>query len=201
MARLLSVSSSWSAAPLVLAGLGCLGVCALSALPGCKNQAPPAAEATSAEPALPALPAPAAVNTAAAAAQPAAADPAAPPAAPAASKYSEAPFDVVIQAKGTYAAGQAGAAEIVISAKPPFHANDKYPYKFKLNEAPGLKYEKLVVDKDAVKVEKMRATVTVPLTPEGAGKHTVSGKLFFSVCNDDQCLVEKRDLALDIDAK
>jgi len=29
----------------------------------------------------------------------------------------------------------------------------------------------------------------------------VSGKLFFSVCNVDQCLVEKRDLALDFDAK
>ncbi|HKO47751.1 MAG TPA: hypothetical protein VJV79_08505, partial [Polyangiaceae bacterium] len=130
----------------------------------------------------------------------AAADPAAAPAA-AASKYSEAPFDVEIRAKGAYTSGQAGAAEILISAKPPFHANDKYPYKFKLNEAAGLKYANLVVDKDAVKVEKTRATLTVPLTPEGAGKHTVSGKLFFSVCNDDQCLVEKRDLTLDIDAK
>ena len=162
----------------------------------CKNQTPPAAETTAAEPA-PLAPAASAAPVAAAPAG----DPAPVPAAAAASKYSEAAFDVLIQAKGTYASGQAGAAEIVISAKPPFHANDKYPYKFKLNEAPGLKYANLVVDKDAVKVEKTRATLTVPLTPEGAGKHTVSGKLFFSVCNDDQCLVEKRDLALDIDAK
>ena len=43
--------------------------------------------------------------------------------------------------------------------------------------------------------------MSVAFTPESAGKHTVSGKLFFSVCNDDQCLVEKRDLALEIDAK
>ena len=197
MARLLSVSSSWSAAPLVLAALGCLaGMSAVSAMSACKNQTPPAAETTAAEPA-PLAPAASAAPVAAAPAG----DPAPVPAAAAASKYSEAAFDVLIQAKGTYASGQAGAAEIVISAKPPFHANDKYPYKFKLNEAPGLKYANLVVDKDAVKVEKTRATLTVPLTPEGAGKHTVSGKLFFSVCNDDQCLVEKRDLALDIDAK
>jgi hypothetical protein len=192
MARLLSVSGS--ARGLLLAFLGCI-----SNLSACKNQAPPAAEATAAEPSPPP---PVAASAAAPTPSPAAADPApAAAAAPAASKYSEAPFDVVIQAKGGYASGQAGAAEIVISAKPPFHANDKYPYKFKLNQAPGLKFANLVVDKDAVKVEKMRATLSVALTPESAGKHTVSGKLFFSVCNDDQCLVEKRDLALDIEAK
>lgn len=194
MARLLSVSGSVPRKALVfgLAAWGCL-----SGLSACKNQPPPAAEAS----AEPPPPAPAA-NTAAAApaATPAQAEPAAAPAA-AASKYSEAPFDVEILAKGAYSTGQAGTAEIVVNAKPPFHANDKYPYKFKLNETPGLKYANLVVDKDAVKVDKTRATVTVPVTPESAGKHTVSGKLFFSVCNDDQCLVEKRDLALEIDAK
>ena len=171
MARLLSVSGS--ARGLWLASFASL--IALGSLSGCKNQPPPAAEATAAEPP--------------------------PPAPAAASKYSEAPFDVVIQPKGAYSSGQAGAAEIVISAKPPFHANDKYPYKFKLNEAPGLKFANLVVDKDAVKVEKTTATLSVPFTPESAGKHTVSGKLFFSVCNEDQCLVEKRDLALDIESK
>ena len=196
MARLHSISGSGSRSVCVsvssfgLALLSC--VCSVSA---CKNQPPPAAEA-SAEP----TPAPPAANAAAPAAAPAATEPPA-AASAAASKYSEAPFDVELQAKGAYAAGQAGTAEIVIIAKPPFHANDKYPYKFKLNEAPGLKYANLVVDKDAVKVEKTRATLSVPLTPESAGKHTVSGKLFFSVCNDDQCLVEKRDLALEIDAK
>jgi len=195
MARLLSVSGSVSRMALV-SGLTLLGC--LSSLAGCKNQPPPAAEA-SAEPAPP----PPAPNAAAApvAAAASAAPAAAAPTAAVASKYSEAPFDVEIQAKGAYASGQAGTAEIVVNAKPPFHANDKYPYKFKLNETPGIKYANLVVDKDAVKVEKTKATVSVPLTPESAGKHTVSGKLFFSVCNDDQCLVEKRDLALEIDAK
>jgi len=190
MARLLSVSGSVSVLGSTLVLLG------VTALAACKNQTPPAAEATPGEP-------PAAAAQAVAPASPAAPSPAEPSAAPAAgaSKYSEAPFDVVIQPKGAYTSGQAGEAEIVISAKPPFHANDKYPYKFKLNESTGLKFANMVVEKDAVKVEKTRATLPVAFTPEGAGKHTVSGKLFFSVCNDDQCLVEKRDLTLDIDAK
>jgi hypothetical protein len=197
MARLLPVSRTVRGS-----GLVCLIAWGtLSGLSACKNQAPPAAEATAAEPAQPA---PLAVSTAAAAASAqgaTGAEPAAAPAGAAPSKYNEAPFDVVLQAKGAYSSGQAGAAEIVISAKPPFHANDKYPYKFKLNESPGLKFGNLVIEKDAVKVEKTRATLAVPFTPEGAGKHTISGKLFFSVCNEDQCLVEKRDLALEIDAK
>ena len=187
MARLLSVSCP---------ALGLLLV-AFGSLSACKNQAPPAPEAT----AEAAPPAAAASAAAAPTPAPAAADPVAAPATAASSKYSEAPFDVEIQAKGAYASGQPGAAEIVIVAKPPFHANDKYPYKFKLNETAGLKFANLVVEKDAVKVEKTRATLAVPFTPEAAGKHTVSGKLFFSVCNEDQCLVEKRDLALNIDAK
>jgi len=189
MACLLSVCASVSRTALVSVSLFGL---ALLSVPACKNQPPPAAEA-SAEP-VPAAPA-AVPGAASGNALPSVAAPAA------ASKYSEAPFEVELQPKGTYSSGQPGTAEIVITAKPPFHANDKYPYKFKLNEAPGLKYANLVVDKDAVKVEKTRATLSVPLTPESAGKHTVSGKLFFSVCNDDQCLVEKRDLALEIDAK
>ena len=183
--------------PRSFSAFGSLSVCvALSwlALAACKNQAPPAAEATAAEPA-PAAPA--------AATAPAAADSAAAaePAAPAASKYSEAGFDLVLQPKGAYTSGQAGEAEIVLSAKAPFHVNDKYPYKFKLKEAPGLKFANLVVAKDLVKLEPARATVPVAFTPESAGKHTIAGQLSFSVCTEDKCMIEKRELALDIDAK
>ena len=166
-------------------------------VPACKNQAPPAAEATATEPTPSAPPAATAANSAATGT--AAAEAA--PAAPAQSKYSEAGFDLVLQPKGAYSSGQAGEAEIVLNAKPPFHVNDKYPYKFKIKEAPGLKFANLVVAKDAVKLEPARATVPVAFTPESAGKHTVAGQLSFSVCTDDKCMIEKRDLSLDIDAK
>jgi len=173
MARLLSFS-------------GCAALLFVS-LSACKNQAPPAAEATAAAPAPNGDPAPAAADSAAA---PAAAQ----------SKYSEAGFDLVLQPKGDYASGSAGEADVVLSAKPPYHVNDKYPYKFKLKEAPGLSFANMVVTKDAVKFEPARATVPVAFTPT-AGKHTLSGQLSFSVCTDDKCMIEKRDLALEIEAK
>ncbi|MEO7035404.1 MAG: hypothetical protein ABI548_15870 [Polyangiaceae bacterium] len=170
-------------------------VCVLFvSLGACKNQAPPAPEAT-AEAALSpvsaaAVPAAPAADSAAVAA----------PTTPALSKYSEAAFDLELQPKGAYASGKAGVAEIVLNAKAPFHVNQQYPYKFKLKESPGLTYPNMVVGKDAVKLEPARATVPVAFTAE-AGKHTVTGQLSFSVCTDDKCVIEKRDLALEIEAK
>jgi len=192
-------SSSRSLVFSVSALLSCLSLSA------CKNQAPPAAEAAAltAEALAPASAAatppgaPAALNGPDAV--PAAAAPA--PATDAASKYNEAGFDLAFTPKGNYASGKAGEAEIVLAAKAPFHVNQNYPYKFKLKEAPGLKFANLVIAKDAVKLEAARATVPVAFTPETAGKHTLAGQLSFSVCTDEKCLIEKRELALEIDAK
>ncbi len=171
-----------------------LAVSALSALSACKNQAPPAAEATTAaaEPNSP---------SASGSSASAATDSATAPAPPSDSKYSEAGFELVIQPKGDYASGKAGEAEVVLSAKPPYHVNDKYPYKFKLKDEPGLTFANMVVTKDAVKFEPARATVPVLFTPTSLGKHIVSGQLSFSVCTDDKCMIEKRELALEIEAK
>jgi len=187
-----SVFGSASIASALSVALGALVVLPASA---CKNQAPPAAEATAAEPVAAAPAAPVAAGSAAAAPAEAA------PSVPAASKYTEAGFDLALQPKGAYTSGQAGEAEIVLNAKAPFHVNEKYPYKFKLKEAPGLKFANLVVAKESVKLEPTRATVPVAFTPESAGKHTVAGQLSFSVCTEDKCMIEKRDLALEIDAK
>jgi hypothetical protein len=145
-------------------------------LAGCKNQTPPAAEASVPEPP--------------------------PPAAEAAgNKFSDESYDLVMQPKGAYASGQPGEAEVVLTAKPPFHMSQDYPYKLKLNESPGLKFPKPVVEKDQVKLEAMSAVVPVGFTVEGAGKHTVSGKLFFGICKEDQCKPVNHELALDIDVK
>jgi len=98
-------------------------------------------------------------------------------------------------------AGQPGTVEVVLAAKAPFHVNDKYPIKLKLKETPGVKYDNLVVGKDAVKLEPMKAVMPVSFTLDAAGKHTVAGQFAFSVCTEDKCLMEKRDLLLDVVAE
>lgn len=113
-------------------------------------------------------------------------------------RFDEANFDLSIKPKGSYKSGQAGSVEIVLDAKKPFHVNDKYPYKLKLAKAEGLKFASQVVKKEAVKLEPQRAVMTVDFTPESTGKRRVAGQFSFSVCTDDKCLIEKRDLALEI---
>jgi hypothetical protein len=174
-------------------GVVVLGTCLLF---GCSKETPPAAEeprsasnAASPQPS-PQADAPGAV---AAPATPAAAAPAG------AAKFSDTGFDLSLEApKGSLKAGQAGAVEVVLTAKAPYHVNDKYPIKLKLKETPGVKYENLTLGKDAVKLEAMKAVMPVSFTPDGSGKRTVAGQFAFSVCTEDKCLMEKRDLALDV---
>lgn len=99
---------------------------------------------------------------------------------------------------GAVKAGKPGALSVVLVAKPPYHVNDKYPIKLKLKETPGVKYDNMVVGKDAVKLEATKAVMPVSFTPDAAGKRTVAGQLAFSVCTEDKCLMEKRDLLLDV---
>jgi hypothetical protein len=170
----------------------------------CKKEAPPAGEDARAPTAeAPVAPPPAAPAGSA----PASND--APPAAAAApadgaagqSRYDEAKFAIVAQPSGAYAAGKEGAIEVVLDAKPPFHVNQQYPYKFKAKDAPGVKFAQPVVGKDQAKLETQRMTMRVPFTPDAAGQRTVSGQFLFSVCTDETCLMEKRDLSLVVDVK
>ncbi len=115
-----------------------------------------------------------------------------------ATSFRDARFDLQIQPKGSYKSGQAGQVQIVLSAKAPFHCNDKYPYKFKLQDSAGVKYPAKIVKKDAVQLEKHRATMTVGFTPESAGKKTIAGLFLFSLCSADKCLVERRNLQINV---
>ena len=127
---------------------------------------------------------------------PVAAEPSARPAP--ASELHEATFDLRMKPVGTVTAGQSASVEITVDAKGGYHPNEKYPYKFKPAEAPGVRYASPAFSTEAVKLEPQRATLTVSFTPEGKGDRTIAGLFAFSLCSADQCLIEKRDLALHV---
>jgi hypothetical protein len=129
-----------------------------------------------------------------AAAMPAAAAPSA-PAVPVAEVHDEM-FDLAIVPSGAYAPGKQGSAQIVLTAKGEYHANDKYPYKFKTVDSPGVTYRTPVFSRDDVSVEGQHATMKVDFTPDSPGKKTLAGNFAFSICSAEHCLVEKRDLTL-----
>ena len=98
-----------------------------------------------------------------------------------------------------YTVGEPANVEIVLNARGGFKCNDDYPYKFVAKEAPGMTYTTKVVKKDGIKVGEAESVMIIPVVPEAAGKQTVEGKFYFSVCNDETCLVEKKDLAFTVD--
>jgi hypothetical protein len=126
--------------------------------------------------------------------------PAAPGAPSAADRFDEAPFALRMVPKAPYAAGKAGEVEVRLQAKAGFKCNDQYPYKFKAEESGEVEYAAPVVKGDAMRHEsKQLAVMTVRFTPKSSGKKTIAGQFSFSVCTEEQCLVERRDLSLAID--
>jgi len=114
------------------------------------------------------------------------------------SELHEATFDLRMKPVGALTAGQPASIEITVDAKGGYHPNEKYPYKFKPAEAQGVRYASPAFSAEAVKLEPQRATLTVSFTPEGKGDRTIAGLFAFSLCSADQCLIEKRDLALHV---
>jgi hypothetical protein len=113
--------------------------------------------------------------------------------------FDERAFTLRIKPSGAYAAGTPGKVEVELEAKAGFKCNQEYPYKFKVKDSPDVEYPAPVVKGDALRfVGKDKAVMTVPFTPKASGKKTIAGQFSFSVCTDEQCLVEKRDLTLQI---
>jgi hypothetical protein len=111
---------------------------------------------------------------------------------------SEDAFSVWLQTASPAKAGAPVQLEAVLVAKPPYHCNPEYPHKFKLNPAPaGLAYPEDTVR--GMKVTPERSVLAIPVNAQSAGKPTVSGTLSFSVCTEERCMVEKRDLSVSLD--
>lgn len=111
---------------------------------------------------------------------------------------SEEPFSTWLQVASPAKAGAPVQLEAVLVAKPPYHCNPEYPHKFKLSAAPaGLAYPEETVR--GAKVTPERTVLSIPANAQSSGKPTIAGTLSFSVCTEERCLVEKRDLSVALD--
>lgn len=111
-------------------------------------------------------------------------------------------FAADIRASGPYTAGAEGTVEVSLTPKAGYHVNAEYPYKFKLDPAPdGVTYPKpLLVQTDGV-FAATKGTFLVPFVAAKAGKYTLSGILNLSVCSEENCVIQKAPLHVDVDVK
>lgn len=112
--------------------------------------------------------------------------------------YREEGFDLSVEVPSDAEVGKPTTATVVLEAKAPYKVNQEYPIKLTLSESSGLSFPSPRVGKEAVTLQDKKAFMKVELTPKSAGTHTLAGRLSFSVCTDERCLIEKRDLAAPI---
>lgn len=125
-------------------------------------------------------------------------------------------YTAELQATGPYKAGAEGSVELTLKAQGAYHINDLYPYKFKVQDPPteGMSYPKLtLVRADFTFSEENKsnaankehkadtAKLRIPFAAARAGRATVAGTLYLSVCSDDHCVIDKTPLELGVDVK
>lgn len=115
-------------------------------------------------------------------------------------EYKESAFHLVLTPPGKVEIGKPAELTIVLTAQSGYKVNEEYPIKFQFSETKGVSPAKQTLTKDDVRLEKTKATMPLTVTIQAAGKNEISGKFSFSVCTEERCLIEKRDLRVEINA-
>lgn len=136
-------------------------------------------------------------------AQPATASPSAAPAAPAAPGV--APLPRPLAGKAFYrvdagprtpcTAGQPCEARLVLTALGAFHVNQRYPFKFIADQAPGIAVDgtgTFAVD------DERTGTLTIRYRAERSGPARLTGTFKLSVCTEEECEIEEPKIELEL---
>lgn len=106
-------------------------------------------------------------------------------------------FNLSIQTASPVQVGRTGSAAIALVARSPFHCNPKYPYKFKLDPPDAeVSYPSTLVR--GMSVNETHASMSVPFVGRQPGHATISGTLYMSVCSAEQCMMDRRRLAVSV---
>ena len=93
--------------------------------------------------------------------------------------------------------GKAGVLEIALGGRGQWHINPDYPIRVDLKADPGVSLPKSeLVKADAAEFTEDKVKFLAPVEPSTAGDHEVSCKVSFAMCTDDNCVLEKRTVAM-----
>jgi hypothetical protein len=106
-------------------------------------------------------------------------------------------------------AGTESTATITVKPGAGYHVNTEYPIKLTLTATDGVAIAKTELaagghDKskgDADAFDEQNLTFSVKLTPAKTGSYTVNGSFKFAVCDKDQCLPKREQIAIVVAAK
>jgi hypothetical protein len=98
-----------------------------------------------------------------------------------------------------YTIGKAGQVEIALEGRGEWHVNQEYPIRVDLKAAPGVALTKSELVKDDAKEfgeDKVRFLAAVE--PSATGEHEVTCDVSFAMCTEENCILEKRTVAMQL---
>ncbi len=116
---------------------------------------------------------------------------------------------LAIDAPADAKAGAESTAKITVKPGAGYHVNTEYPIKLTLTAPDGVAVPKVLLEAgghdkakgDADQLDEQNLTFSVKLTPAKTGSYTVNGSFKFAVCDKDQCLPKKEQIAIVVAAK
>jgi len=116
---------------------------------------------------------------------------------------------LAIEAPADARPGAQAVAKITVTPGKGYHVNTEYPIKLTLASPTGVTLAKSEFaagghDKsvgDAAALDEQKLTFQVALTASASGSYTVNGKFKFAVCDANQCLPKKENIAITLAAK
>jgi hypothetical protein len=102
-------------------------------------------------------------------------------------------------AQPKYIAGKGGEVEIALEGRGEWHVNQEYPIRVDLKSAPGvtLKKNELVKD-DAKEFGEDKVRFVAAVEPSAPGDHEVTCDVSFAMCTEENCILEKRTVAMQL---
>jgi hypothetical protein len=105
----------------------------------------------------------------------------------------------VAPAQPSYRIGKAGDVEIALEGRGDWHVNQEYPIRIELKAGPGVVLEKSeLVKDDAKQFGETKVRFLAALEPSAAGKHELTCDVSFAMCTEENCILEKRTVAMQL---
>jgi hypothetical protein len=105
----------------------------------------------------------------------------------------------VSPAEAGYTIGKSGEVEIALEGRGEWHVNQEYPIRVDLKAGPGvvLKKNELVKD-DAKEFGEDKVRFLAAMEPSAVGDHEVICDVSFAMCTEENCILEKRTVAMQL---
>jgi hypothetical protein len=105
----------------------------------------------------------------------------------------------VAPAQSGYRIGKVGEVEVALERRGEWHVNQEYPMRVDLRAGPGVTLKRNeLVKADAKEFGEDKVRFLVGVEPSATGEHEVTCDVSFAMCTEENCILEKRTVSMQL---